>query len=106
MAAAGKNSSGGTGLPGASAAARWWEIDEPCPNGTKLDRSSYDEDRRVIRCATPDGVGEGPVTFFHSNGRKQMEGENCRGKPCRVWTYWDEDGHQSKVEDLGEPGAL
>jgi hypothetical protein len=87
----------------ADAELRWWEAATPCPPSSTLDRRSFDDDGRVMACKTADGVEEGRATFFHSNGKKQMEGSYCAGIPCHVWTYWDEDGAVDRVEDLGEP---
>jgi len=77
---------------------KWWEKEPPCPTGTSLAGGA---DERVYRCVSADGTAQGPVTFLHGNGRKQMEGWNCRGEACRVWTYWDEDGRVLGVEDKG-----
>jgi hypothetical protein len=88
---------------GANASARWWEDSTPCPPDATLDRGSFDEDGRVMACKTKDGIENGRATFFHTNGRKQMEGTYCAGKPCHQWTYWGEDGVLDRVEDLGEP---
>ncbi len=91
------------GLPPADAASRWWEHEPACPPGAALDRDGFDgEERRAILCRK-DGVPEGRATFFYSSGRKQEEGDNCAGKPCHRWTYWDEDGRVNHVEDLAEP---
>jgi hypothetical protein len=87
----------------ADATAKWWEKPDPCPPGALPDTRSYEDDGRVMSCKTAEGVEDGRSTFFHTNGRKQMEGSYCAGTPCHVWTHWDEDGAVQRVEDLGEP---
>ncbi len=78
----------------------WWEKERPCPEGAELDRTGFDEERRVILCVNAAGVGQGPVTFFYPNGKKQSEGEHCNGKRCGLWTHWDEAGGVSRVEQV------
>lgn len=103
MARAQASSAGSGAVAAHDPEGRWWEKEPPCPPGDHLDDGSLGLEVRALICVASDGVPDGPATFFHGNSRKQSEGWNCRGKPCGVWTHWDEGGAVERVVDFGPP---
>lgn len=69
----------------------WWTSAEPCPKGAVI-KGAPPPKGFEVKCEEPNGVVEGPATFWSMDGNKRAEGPNRAGVQHGVWIWFRPNG--------------